>query len=134
MALKTKIPGLMSSDTFIKKSKTVKSKSSKLKKSKKSKEKEEDEEEGNDENIDSRNLVTIKGLEMPEGVDFNELENEDDNSLNDQDPHKALSKFTLDEPLVFEKKKKSKSKKLKSEKGVKSKAKEDRVKSNITIS
>ena len=97
-------------------------------------EKEEDEEEGNDENIDSRNLVTIKGLEMPEGVDFNELENEDDNSLNDQDPHKALSKFTLDEPLVFEKKKKSKSKKLKSEKGVKSKAKEDRVKSNITIS
>ncbi|XP_053205215.1 AP-3 complex subunit delta-1-like [Panonychus citri] len=46
---------------------------------------------------ESTHLVTIKGLEMPEGVDPNEVTNDDDN-LSDSDPHKALAKFSLDEP------------------------------------
>ncbi|CAG2166121.1 unnamed protein product [Oppiella nova] len=83
------IPGLISSQNYVKKTKPKKTKKSK----KKQMEEEEDEEE-----TEVHQIVTIKGLEMPEGVDANDLESDEDSAEGQtQDPHKALAKITFSE-------------------------------------
>lgn len=81
------IPGLSSSDRFV----------DQLKKSKKSKKKTDIEEE--EEPPMPEHAVTIKGLEMPEGADEEDV-NSDEDTL--QDPHRALAKVVLD-PVSFQK-------------------------------
>ena len=82
------IPGLISSQNFLKKTKHKKTK----KKSKKRNEEEEEEEP------EVQHMVTIKGLEMPEGVEGNDLDSDEDmNDSSGLDPHKALAKITFSE-------------------------------------
>ena len=85
------IPGLASSDTYVKKSKEIKKK--KTKRSKRPQENCESPE------LETEHVVTIKGLEMPEGADLNDTAAEE-NDLSDSDPHKALAQFKLDEPSI----------------------------------
>lgn len=81
------IPGLISSQNFLKKTKPKK------KTKKKSKKSEEEEEEP-----EVQHTVTIKGLEMPEGVELNEADSDEDTNLNaSDDPHRALAKITFNE-------------------------------------
>lgn len=56
------------------------------------------EEEEEEEETEVHQIVTIKGLEMPEGVDANDLESDEDSAEGQtQDPHKALAKITFSE-------------------------------------
>jgi AP-3 complex subunit delta-1 len=84
------IPGLASSNNF------VVSKEKKTKKKKKVNGKEEVDEP--EVEAEPQHVVTIKGLEMPEGAQDDDLNSDDDISSND--PHKALSKVVLDQPVV----------------------------------
>ena len=81
------IPGLISSQNFLKKTKHKKTK----KKSRKRIEEEEEEEP------EVQHLVTIKGLEMPEGFEANDVESDEDIGDSTGDPHKALAKITFSE-------------------------------------
>ncbi|XP_074593253.1 adaptor-related protein complex 3, delta 1 subunit-like garnet [Brevipalpus obovatus] len=83
------IPGLASSDTYVKKNKE--------KKKKKSKRSKRPQENCESPELEIEHVVTIKGLEMPEGADLNDTA-ADENDLSDSDPHKALAQFKLDEP------------------------------------
>ena len=82
------IPGLISSQNFMKKTKQKK------KSKKKSKKNEEEEEEP-----EVQHTVTIKGLEMPEGAELNDMDDSDDemNVNASEDPHRALAKITFNE-------------------------------------
>lgn len=93
------IPGLISSEQFLLKSSAKKSKSSKVVKqtkvSKKKKTKEISIENEEDEDDDVPKF-TIRALEMPEGADLND--NDDDESTFDiLDPHRALASVVLED-------------------------------------
>ncbi|RWS27325.1 AP-3 complex subunit delta-1-like protein, partial [Leptotrombidium deliense] len=101
------VPGLISSDKYIKKLKGKKKKTKKTELN-----------ESDVENDESTHKVTIKSLEMPEGVDVNDVIIDEEESDSISDPHKALSKITIEDPiqenpiLVVEKKSKKGSKKV----------------------
>lgn len=96
----TSIPGLVSSDRFLlnmKQSTSIKKAKVKPTKGKKKKAKEIEDEDGEDESP----KVTIRALEMPEGADLNENDDDEDEYLNDAhpDPHRALAKVSLEDIL-----------------------------------
>lgn len=98
------IPGLVSSENFLlnmkssSKKASSKSSKSKSKKSKKKSKQEEIEEEEEDENTPQ---FAIRALEMPEGADLNDDDEDSDGKENDKDPHKALGQVSLDDVLHF---------------------------------
>lgn len=101
------IPGLISSEKYLlqmKKTDSVKKddSSSKYKKktSKKKNTKVNITEEDNEDDEENDNKISIRALEMPEGVDLNDND-EDDNDLFQEtsDPHKALAKVNLDDVI-----------------------------------
>jgi len=85
------IPGLLSSENYLKKTKH--------KKSKKVRQKQSSHEEEDEEENDNQQQVTIKGLEMPEGVNINDIESDDESNGNESflDPHRALAKVSLND-------------------------------------
>ena len=83
------IPGLSSSDKYLPSKVESKKKNRKGKK--------EEETELKEEEVEEEHKVTIRGLEMPEGVNLDENDDDDDEEENGRsDPHKALSKVVLD--------------------------------------
>lgn len=85
-------PIILSSDRFVSEVKETKKKEKKKKKSKVV-----EEEETVEEIKTPQHQVTIKGLEMPEGVNDDDIGSDNENSA---DPHKALAQVVLD-PMTF---------------------------------
>ncbi|KAI2803527.1 hypothetical protein RDWZM_001526 [Blomia tropicalis] len=130
----TSIPGLVSSDRFLLDMKSSVSKKNKLKPTKGKKKKsvksvviEEDEEE------DEPPKVSIRALEMPEGADLNENDDDDCGEDANLDPHHALSKITLND-IVEPSTKKNAGNKVVSKKNKKLDSKHDNKKKSTNKS
>lgn len=136
---KNTIPGLLSSENFLKKAKH--------KKTKKSRQKQISVEE-EEEETEAQQQVTIKGLEMPEGVNINDFESDEESNENQSfsDPHRALAKVSLNETVNIsskqietnisnrnEKKKSSSGKKGKSEEKKPKKSKTPKIESDENL-
>lgn len=122
------IPGMISSENFLPKRTT------KTKKGKKGRRRHDSENE--EINIPQ---FTIKALEMPEGADLNDDLSNDDLDDDLSDPHRALAKVKLDDPVSFsdiniERKKDKSKEKDKSNLGeLKEKKKKSKKKSDSTL-
>ncbi|XP_075676809.1 adaptor-related protein complex 3, delta 1 subunit-like garnet isoform X2 [Dermatophagoides pteronyssinus] len=99
------IPGLISSEKYLlqmKKTDNVKKDDGKYKKktTKKKNTKVNTNNEDNEDEEENDNKISIRALEMPEGVDLNDNDEDDDDSFKQaSDPHKALAKVNLDDVI-----------------------------------
>ncbi|UXI20311.1 hypothetical protein NH340_JMT06254 [Sarcoptes scabiei] len=108
---KFSIPGLASSEKYLKQMQTTKEKNRKRtkakskqkgKSTKEEKKSSEIDEEDEDDGLDSNENIAIRALEMPEGADLNENdindeEDDDFSLLAKTDPHRALAKVNLND-------------------------------------